>query len=397
MPRLLQINTTLGGGTHGGIAEKIAQCARENDWETFIAYGRKRGLSKQESIQVGGKIDFFEHILETRFFDNHGLASRKATKEVIKQIERIQPDIIHLHNIHGYYINYPLLFTFLRHYNHPVVWTLHDCWSFTGHCAHFDIEKCYKWQNECHHCISKNKYPSSILLDQSRRNYLEKKHFFSSIDNLTLVPVSHWLEKYLKESFLKEKNIQVIHNGIDTQLFTPSKPTKKETFNILGVSYSWVTKEKYNDFIKLRKLLPENYTITMVGLTKSEINRLPKGIVGLEKTRDVKELIELYRQSDVLVNPTYEDNYPTISLEAISCGIPVITYNTGGCPEAITDNTGMVVEKGDVEAIAHAIQRLSKTDKNIISLACRQYALQHFDWRHCYSKYIELYHRLLLT
>lgn len=393
--KLLQINVTCNWGSHGTIAESIARLAMQRGWECYTAFSRGKPKSVTETIRIGNKLDKYVHGLESLLFDNEGLNSKSATKELISTIREIRPDIIHLHNIHGHYLNYQLLFDFLHEYNKPVVWTLHDCWCFTGHCAYFEWNGCFKWKTGCHDCKFKDNYPVSIFLQRCRHNYNIKKNAFTSVPNLTLVPVSEWLEDYLHESFLRNCNIRTIHNGIDLNMFRPRRTkmdTKGGSMYILGVASIWDKRKGISDFVKLRKLLPDDYHITLIGLSRKQIQQLPEGISGITRTNNVQELVEYYNKAGVFVNPTYEDNFPTVNLEALACGTPVITYHTGGSPEAIDERTGIVIKQGDVEALAEAI--LGMKSHPLSSQDCRQRAEQSFDKDKCFEKYIKLYERL---
>lgn len=392
---IMQINVTANWGSHGRIAEQIGSLVRERGWDSYIAYGRRANPSKSHLIRIGNNWDERFHGIQTRLFDNHGLASKSATRELIDEIIKISPDIIHLHNIHGYFLNYPLLFEFLKEYNHPVVWTLHDCWSFTGHCAFFFGNDCYKWLSVCKDCKFKHVYPSSYI-DRSTRNFRLKRKFFTSLPNLTLVPVSEWLGNYVRQSFLKNQKIEVIHNGVDVNVFKPIEVEKnKDDIKLLGVASNWRMNKGLPDFIQLRKLLPEKYKITLIGLSKGEIRTLPDGINGIERTNNVNELVEFYNKADVFVNPTYEDNFPTVNIEALACGTPVLTYDkTSGGPEAIDGQTGKVVEHGNIEMLRDAIMSLPH-DMQTTREACRDRAVKLFSDVNCYHNYIELYEKIL--
>ncbi len=405
MKTVLQINVTANSGSTGRIAEEIGKRVINEGWNSYIAYSRTSNASKSELIKIGSNIDVCVHGIESRLFDNHGLSSRRATRDFVEYIKReVKPDIIHLHNIHGYYINYELLFKYLKDADIPVVWTLHDCWSFTGHCCYFDKLGCTKWMIGCDNCPGLKKYPASQLLDNSANNFIHKKELFTSIShNLTLAPVSEWLGNFVRQSFFKSANIEVIHNGIDISMFKPQdndvnhKVRKKinvpDKKIVLGVAAPWSERKGFNDFIQLRNLLHDDYAIIMVGLSDEQLSLLPKGVIGLQRTPNAQELAELYSAADVFVNPTYEDNYPTTNLESIACGTPVITYQTGGSPESITSETGSVVKQGDVLALKEAINSI--IDKNINPQVCRDYAVEHFDSRKCFEKYITLYNRIL--
>ena len=395
MLKLLQINSTANWGSTGKIAEQIGELAISKGWESYIAYGRYANKSKSKLIKIGSKLGMFCHLVESRLFDNHGLASRIATRQLIKEIKRINPDIIHLHNIHGYYLNYKILFNYLNGVDTPVVWTLHDCWAFTGHCAHFIDAECYKWKKGCKNCPTHRSYPSAYT-DQSKRNYQLKNKLFTYKDHIFLAPASIWLSDFVGESYFKGKNRDVFHNGINLNIFKPSKWKQTDKIKIIGVSSIWNKAKGLEDFYKLHEILDTNkYDITLVGLNQEQKNNLPEGINGILRTNSAEELAELYSNANVFVNPTYADTFPTTNLEALACGTPVITYKTGGSPESITPNTGFVVEQGDIDGVINAIKEIESRGKQYYADACRKYAEENFDKDKCFEKYIELYNELL--
>lgn len=399
-PILLQINEMANVGSHGRIAEETGKTAILNGWRSVIAYGRAANLSKSELIHIGSNFDIYEHLIETRLFDNHGLASRCATKKFVEKVKEIKPDIIHLHNIHGYYLNYRILFDYLNRVDVPIVWTLHDSWSFTGHCGQYLMADCMKWQSGCNHCPQhKEEYPSSYV-DRSEKNYALKKALFPANKHLHLVPVSNWMADNVRHSFLKDVDVRVINNGIDINTFKPSKERKEsERIHILGVSNVWTSYKGLFDFYKLRELLNEgDFDITLVGLTANQIKQLPKGIIGIERTQSVNELAKLYATSDLFVNPTYCDTFPTVNIESLACGTPVITYNVGGSPEIIDEETGWVFKKGDVEAIAQCIKNVAKESAEETGnrkSKCRERAVRLYNKEDRYQDYIDLYRELL--
>lgn len=394
MPKLLQINSTANWGSTGKIAEQIGELAMAHGWASYIAYGRSSNKSKSHLIHIGSKVGQAWHLIISRLFDMHGLGSRLATKRLIRKIEAIKPDIIHLHNIHGYYVNYKLLFEYLNSIDTPIVWTLHDCWSFTGHCAHFVEAGCNKWQHGCGNCELLARYPIA-LMDNSRANHRIKQRLFTKA-NVTIVPVSNWLSDFVKNSFLSRKHRVVIHNGVNIDTFRPVDTLTDSKKNLIGVSSVWDNSKGLSDFYKLRSILAtDTYNVTLVGLTKTQIENLPEGINGIERTNNVEELAQLYSRADAFINPTYADTFPTTNLEAMACGTPVITYKTGGSPESITPDTGIVVEQGDIEGLAQAIKTVCENGKDHYRAACRQHALKHFDKTTCFEKYIELYDNIL--
>lgn len=402
--KVLQINVTANSGSTGKIAEQIGRLVMAEGWQSMIAYGRYANPSESNLIRIGTKFDIIEHGIESRLLDNHGLASRRATKAFIKQIEKIRPDIIHLHNIHGYYINYQLLFDYLSKLDTPIVWTLHDCWPFTGHCAYFDFAKCEKWRNGCcAPCPCKKKYPTTLIADRSKENWETKQQCFTSIKNMTLVPVSNWLCDLTRQSFLNQYHIRVIHNGIDLNKFQPTEDVKAikakysitGKYTILGVANIWEERKGFADFIRLRKVLPQEYNIVLVGVSKKQTSLLPTGIIGIERTQDQKNLSGLYSVANILVNPTYEEALGLTNIESMACGTPVITYRTGGSPESISRDTGFVVEQGDVAGLVSAIQEVCENGKEYYAEKCRQWAEEHFDMSQCFEEYIKLYKEIV--
>ncbi len=403
MPKLLQIAVECNTGSTGTIAEAIGNIAINNGWESYIAYGRFYKPSNSHTYKIESKWGVYIHGLLTRLFDRHGKGSLLATKKLIKYIETIKPDIIHLHHLHGYYINIRTLFDYLSLSNIPVVWTFHDCWSFTGHCAHFDYVCCNKWQTECFICPQKKEYPASYLFDRSKKNYKEKKVLFNSVQNMTIVPVSYWLGDMVKKSFLKKYSIKVIQNGIDINIFSPqinnqiikSKYKISDKFVILGVASTWSRRKGLEEFIKLENIIDNDSKIILVGLNDKQLKSLPSNIIGIKRTQNVKELAELYSTTDVFVNPTFEDTFPTTNLEALACGTPVITYRTGGSIEAVSKDTGIIVEKGNVEQLLQAIKTIQNKGKNYYSAKCRERAVNLFDKNERFKEYLYLYDDLL--
>lgn len=396
MPILLQIDTCLNNGSTGRITESIAKIAIAEGWECYIMHSARYATppSVMKSYQIGSKLHEYLHYVEGLFLDNQGLCSTRDTKRAILEIERIKPDVIHLHCIHGYYLNYKVLFEYLNSTSIPIVWTFHDCWAFTGHCAHFVTVGCDKWRNGgCFKCPLLSTYPKSFV-DKSKRNYELKKKLFSENKNLQIVAVSRWLESYTKDSFFKGKNIRVINNGIDTERFYPCASKSSSVFVILGVATSWGESKGLYDFYKIRELLPEDkYQIILIGLKQEQIDSLSKGIKGISRTESISELTRFYSEANVLLNPTYADSFPTVNMEALSCGTPVITYKTGGSPEIIDEKTGIVVEQGNVNGLIEAI-RLIETNP-LSSDACRRRAVQKYDKNARFMDYINLYNELI--
>lgn len=393
--KIVQINTFPYKAT-GTIMMNIHAKLLEQGIDSYVVWGRGRAAQNEHEIAILDNVGVKWHGIYTRITDRTGFASKRATKKLIGELEKINPDIIHLHNIHGYYINIEMLFKYIRNNRIKVVWTLHDCWAFTGHCAYFDMVGCEKWKTGCYNCEQKQTYPISMIKDNSKWNWKMKQELFTGLD-MTIVTPSKWLKALVEQSFLKEYPVNVIYNGIDLDVFHPTKIYLEELsrlnnkYLILGVASEWSERKGLQDFLKLANILDKNkYQIVLVGLSKQQIKKLPNYVIGIERTGNARELAGIYTQADVFFNPTYEDNFPTTNLESIACGTPVITYNTGGSPEAISKNTGVVIEKGKIENVAQWIleHSHSKIDR------C-QYDKLIIEKKYMLENYINLYQEIV--
>ena len=407
MKRLLQINPVVRVSTSTGrIMQEIGELAMQNGWESYVAYSKGRDgirTCASHTIPIGNKWDTWMHGLETRLLDRHGLASVSVTYDFIKHLKEISPDIVHIHNIHGYFLNYPVLFEYLSKSGIPVVWTVHDCWLYTGHCYYYSYIQCNKWESGCGDCPQKRKFPASWWLDRSARNYQDKREAFTSMphDKLTIVPVSDWIRGEMSRSFLKGYPFRVIHNGIDTEVFTVygAEEVKRKygwqgKHVLLGVASIWSEEKGLPDFIKLAQQLRDDEMIVLVGVTEEQKSQLPQNVYGIRRTENIRELAQLYSAADVFVNPTWQDNYPTVNLEAIACGTPVVTYRTGGSVEAVTEDTGFIVEQGDVKGLLDAVRVIEQYGKHYYVDRCRKYALANFRKEDRYADYLNLYEEL---
>lgn len=400
--KVLQVNTTFNYGSTGKIAEDIGNLLIRRGYDSAIAAAWGTTTNSHLFI-VGNKFDRLIHGFYSLFFDAHGNASIESTKKLIDEIKIWQPDIIHLHNIHGYYINMGILFEFINSISVPVVWTLHDCWSFTGHCSYFDRVGCSKWQTECNSCPNQKGYPRNIGFDRSKYNFYKKKSFFTNCKNLTIVTPSDWLAKNVQLSFLSGYPVRRIYNGIDLEKFKPFdnfdevrskyKIIKPKVY--LGVANVWDLRKGLNDFIALNSLLYDDEQIVLVGLSKGQLKNLPDSIIGIERTESINDLVGLYSLAAVFVNPTSVDNFPTTTLEALACGTPVITYDTGGCAEALSTDTGLVIEKGDIGLLRKSLTEISSNPSKYTSANCRNRALQCFGKLDRYNEYLSLYSEIL--
>lgn len=364
--KALIINSVCGVLSTGRICGELAKDLESQGFEVRIAYGRRSavpGIYRKYALRIGTDADVALHGIATRLFDKHGLGSLSATKRFLKWADEYNPDLLWLHNIHGYYINYRMLFDWVK--KRPgmkVKWTLHDCWAFTGHCAYFDFAGCDKWMTGCNDCPQKNVYPRSFLADGSKRNYESKKLSFTGVRDMTLITPSKWLKDLVGKSFLKDYPVEVVPNDINREIFKPTKGGLISAINpenkkmILGVASIWDKRKGLDDFILLSQKLADagagkDCLIVLVGLTKKQIRDLPSGIIGLERVASPGVLAQVYTAADVFFNPTREDNYPTVNLEAQYCQTPVVTYDTGGCRETLILENSRVV-KDLPEAVA---------------------------------------------
>ena len=354
--KVLLINSVCGIGSTGRICTDLAKKLEADGHEVKIAYGRSDVVPDQlrkYSIRIGNGVDVKMHALQTRLFDNHGLASKRATKKFLQWADEYSPDLLWLHNLHGYYINYELLFRWIK--SRPgmqVKWTLHDCWAFTGHCSHFTIVKCEQWKNHCSYCPQTRLYPACYGMGATSQNFDRKREAFTGVKNMTLITPSQWLADLVKQSFLKEYPVEVHYNTIDTNVFKPTPSDFRERYGlagkriVLGVASIWDERKGLRDFYKLATILDDQYAIVLVGLSEKQIKELPKNILGIRRTNSPQELAAIYTAADVFFNPTHEDNYPTVNLEAEACGTRVVTYDTGGCRETIHSPESVVIPVG---------------------------------------------------
>lgn len=399
--KVLQINSVCGVGSTGRIATDLYKVLEEHGHKCKIAYGRGNAPEDIDTIKIGTNFDNYLHVFKTRMFDEHGFGSVDATKKFIEEVKKYDPDIIHLHNIHGYYINIKILFEYLREANKPVIWTLHDCWAFTGHCAYFDFVGCDKWKYGCEKCPQKSVYPTSKTKDNSKLNYEKKKKIFTSINNMTIVTPSNWLANLVKESFLGEYNVEVINNGIDLDVFKPTESDFRKKYNlqdkfiILGVASDWSERKGLKYFIELEQNLSEQYKIVIVGVNKKQKDNLSKNIISITRTDNPKELAEIYTAADLFVNPTLEDNFPTTNLESLACGTPVITFKTGGSVESIDEKTGIEISLFKTDNIVNSIDFIKNKDFLFNENLCRERAEEFYDKKIKFNEYSNLYEYLL--
>lgn len=361
--KVLFVNSVCGYGSTGKIVERLAREVESRGGESLVCYGRYDYLGEVRAVKITSKTENYVNAFNARLLDNDGFGLKSPTKRLIKVIEEFKPDVINLHNLHGYYLNMKVLFEYLASTDIKIVWTLHDCWSLTGHCVHFEYAKCDKYLSGCFDCPQKKEYPTALLLDNSKNNYKKKQASYEKIkkENLIVVTPSLWLKNIVEKSILSRFETVCIYNGVDLQNFEYKKGDVKKT--VLTVASTWTEKKGYKDVIELASRLRGEYKVAMVGVSDNQEDELNgTGIVAIKRTSNQKELAELYRNALVFVNPTYEDNFPTTNIEALASGTPVITYKTGGSVEVIEKGNGYVVKQGNIDDLINKIRLVEKDD-----------------------------------
>lgn len=399
--KIVEINMCANGST-GKIMLQIAECVRKTGGvaHTYSTHAFTKKYKKLPPAPTGHKYygSYFEsgiHVAMAYFFGYNGCYSRFATHRLVRELKKIKPDVLHLHNLHGYCINLSILFNYIKKNHIRVVWTLHDCWTFTGQCPYFDMVGCEKWKTGCYACPQYKEYPKSYV-DRSKTMYKRKKEWFTGVEDMTLVTPSQWLADLTKQSFLSVYPVQVINNGIDLSVFTPTESDFRKKYNLgnkfilLGVAFGWGKRKGLDVFIELSKRLPNEYQLVLVGTDERVDKQLPENIISIHRTQNQKELAEIYTVADVFVNPTREDNFPTVNIESLACGTPVITFNTGGSPEIIDETCGFVVEKEDIDGLIEKINECYK--HNFSQTACLTRA-RNYDMNDKFQEYIKLYNR----
>ena len=396
--KVLFVNLVYGVGSTGKIIADIMNLLKKYGNDVKALYGTGSVSENKDAVKISGDFGYYFHNLMSRFTDHAGLYSWRATRKLIHEIQDFRPDIIHLHTLHGFYVNYEMLFRFLKKANIPVVWTLHDCWTFTGHCTHFSQAKCMQWQTECRDCILLHRYPQCYFKGDVKRNYLRKKNAFTGVKNLVITTPSQWLADQVGQSFLQNYPTFVIPNGIDRTIFHPQSSSLREKYHledkkiVLGVANAWNARKGLSDMLALANRLGLDYQVVLIGLTEKQLPDIPPNVLGLLRTTNQTELAQWYSVADVFVNPTYEETFGLTTVEAQACGTPVVVYETDGCPETIAPGNGLLVTQGDMQALENAVRDVADG---------RWYAnpqkIAQFDKNSVYQKYIKLYNNILDT
>lgn len=394
--RVLLVNAVCGKGSTGRICTDIYSTLKKHGHEAVVAYahGEPTRIDVADTFRINDVKGYYVHNILARITDRAGFYSTRATKRFIKFIEEYKPDVIHLHNLHGFYINIEILFNYLAQANVKVIWTLHDCWTFTGHCAYYSFAKCNKWLTECHACPLKRDYPQSLFMDRSRRNYRDKRRLFTSLNQLTLTTPSEWLAGEVRKSYLGKYPVVPIYNGIDLSSFRPVESSVRQSLGItpektmlLAVAYDWSERKGLDDLVRLNELMDKDkYQLVIVGLSNNQIERLPEDIIKLPRTESLEDLVKLYSAADIFVNTSYEETMGMVTAEALACGTPAVAYDQTAVPEVVDSHSGIVVKAGNVSGLLSALSEAERLDKK----ACRRRA-QTFEKNNQYEKYYQLY------
>lgn len=392
--KIVFINAVPYGST-GKIVCGIENVAKINEYKTLTFYSWTKSLKKSnaDNVIIGSFISKITHIILAKLTGFSGCFSILGTLKLVNRIKKFAPDVINLHLLHSWSINLPILFKYLKKSNAKIIWTMHDCWAFTGQCPHYTISKCDKWKNGCHDCIHYQEF-NAVLVDRTKEMWRLKKKWFTGVPNLTIVTPSEWLKKQIDNSFLSEYPVKVINNGVDLDVFKPTESSFRkdnsceDKFVILGVAFDWGPRKGLDVFINLAHDLDKKYQIVLVGINEEIRKILPDNIIAIQRTQNQQELAEIYSSADVFVNPTREENYPTVNMESIACGTPVITYKTGGSPEIVGNRNGYVVPYDDYKALKNRLELMSmekgfNRDKLV-------YNAHEFDMKIKYSEYFEL-------
>ena len=402
--KVLLINEALNTGSTGHIVEQIGLSAQNLGYSCLVAHGaRYVHTSQLPHISFSSIVEEYVHGGLSLFFNAHGLGSRWATKRLIRSIKQYRPSLIHIHNIHGYFLHYPTLFAFLKSQSASIIWTLHDCWTMTGRCAYFTAHDCNQWQNVCKRCPSYCDYPRSIIHCGTETNFLLKKENFTRVDNLTLVPVSKWLEGIVQRSFLSHYPIHTIYNGIEIHLFKPKKSSLRAQWGaenkvvILGVASQWTETKGWNDWMQLAQQVDDNCQIVLVGVSEKQRRLLPPNCIGIKQIEDREQLAQIYSAADIYVNLAHQEAFGLTLIEAMACGTPCISYRTTAIPEITTPEVCTFVEDGNIQGVLEAIKMYGRHTKKAKTELCRQHVITHFDEKITINKYMNLYAQTIIS
>ncbi len=393
---IIEINSSNQGST-GNIMLQIADLARIHGHKVLTCCPMSRDNKKkqvEQQLLIGNRFSRNIHIKLFELTGFNGCFSIISTWRFLIKVKQFKPDIIHLHNLHNCYINLPMLFNYIKKHKLKTIWTLHDCWSFTGQCPHFALAKCDKWKKGCYNCSQISVYPASKV-DRTQTMWRLKQKWFTGVEDMTIVTPSEWLAGLVRQSFLKKYMVKVINNGIDLDVFKPTESNFRQKYHLenkfilLGVAFGWGKRKGLDVFIELSQKLDDRFQIVLVGTNEDVDRQLPKNIISIHRTRNQHELAEIYTAADLFVNPTREEVLGLVNIESLACGTPVLTFDTGGSPECIDKMCGIVVDTDDIDTLTHSIRNIA-TNNSFNTIECIRRA-NLFNRDKKYEEYIDLY------
>lgn len=393
--RVLFVNLVYGVGSTGKIIADIMSLLKKSGNDVRVLYGTGVDSNDENARRISWRAEYYIHNALSRLTDHAGLYSHMATWRLIREIKAFQPDVIHLHTLHGFYVNYEMLFRFLKEADIPVIWTLHDCWAFTGHCTHFSQAKCTQWQTECQRCQLLRRYPHCYGKGDVRRNFLRKRAAFTGVKKLIITTPSQWLADQVAKSFLKDYPRVVVPNGIDHTIFHPRSSKLRERYHledkkiVLGIASVWGAQKGLPDMLLLADRLGVDYQVVLIGLSKRQVMAMPSNVLGFSRTANQTELAQWYTAADVFVNPTYEESFGLTAVEAQACGTPAVVYETDGCPETIATKDSILVVQGDLDGLEQAVRNVVQRNARVDI-----HEMERFDKNRTYKAYIQLYEHM---
>lgn len=400
--KVLQINAVNKIASTGRTMQEMSDYFNDKGISSVVVYSNGVSVNSEDEFVMNNKLDIKLHGLLSRISGKQGYFSFGETKKLLQYMDDYKPEVVVLRNLHGNYINIPLLLTYLAKRDIATVVVLHDCWFYTGKCCHYTVDGCYKWQTACGNCPSLKKYNKSWFFDRTTEMFNDKKQLFGAIPRLAVVGVSDWLTNEAKKApvFKNAKEITRIYNWIDLEKFKPTDASELRSElglnnkKIIFFAASGWTKEKgLQTALDLSKKLNDDEKIVMLGNIKSDF-ALNKNIVHIPTTNSLEKLVQLYSMADVFVQPSLEETFGKVTAEALSCGTPAVCFDSTANPELVGSGCGASVPVGDIDAMLSEIRKILNNGKNSYSETCRNFSEDNFDMKKCLKQYYELFKRL---
>lgn len=398
--RILQVNAVNGIMSTGRTCLEMEQYLNAHGAECYTAYSI--GSPSPGAYKIAHPLECKLHALLSRLFGLQGYFSFFSTGKLLRLIKRLQPDVVHLRNLHANYLNIRTLLGYLAKNDIATVVTLHDCWDYTGKCTHYFVQGCDRWQTGCHHCPKLRTGHNSWFFDRTDKMWRDKKQGFQSIPRLAVTGVSDWMTGEAQKSFLSSaKQVKRIYNWVDLQVFRPVEAEAlRERLGIagktviLGVASGWSNRKGLHTFLKLAELLGDHEIIVLVG--NMQPVQLPPNVLHIPATHDVQELVAYYSMADVFLQMSPEETFGKVAAEALACGTPVVAVDSTANSELVDESCGALVPDNENTAAIHqAIAQLLCKDRAQTAEACRAFACRKFDKEYCMQQYVELYKALL--